>query len=136
MTIKLLFDKPAFAKKSFQKFVIHSQGQPFISINSKMNHADYQLIFYLKLFKSLLFSSKILKIFLNFLWFCPFLKKFEGAWRFIDNWYTKFQFQQLSFLTVKIELYTYYKVVNGPTSSGPNPKTNLKPKSCPKKNER
>ena len=97
MTIKLLFDKPAFAKKSFQKFVIHYQGQPFISINSKMNHADYQLIFYLKLFKSLLFSSKILKIFLNFLWFCPFLKKFEGAWRFIDNWYTKFPIPTVKF---------------------------------------
>ena len=27
------------------------------------------------------------------------------------------------------------RVVNGPTSLGPNPKTNLKPKSCPKKNE-
>ena len=27
------------------------------------------------------------------------------------------------------------RVVNGPTSSGPNPKTNLKPKSCPKKPE-
>ena len=25
------------------------------------------------------------------------------------------------------------RVVSGPTSSGPNPKTNLKPKSCPKK---
>ena len=24
------------------------------------------------------------------------------------------------------------RIVNGPTSSGPNPKTNLKPKSCPK----
>ena len=27
------------------------------------------------------------------------------------------------------------RVVNGPTSSGPNPKINLKPKSCPKKCE-
>ena len=27
------------------------------------------------------------------------------------------------------------RVVNGPTSSGPNPKINLKPKSCPKKPE-
>ena len=25
------------------------------------------------------------------------------------------------------------RVVNGPTTPGPNPKTNLKPKSCPKK---
>ena len=32
--------------------------------------------------------------------------------------------------------YEIAKVVNGPTSSGPNPKINLKPKSCPKKNER
>ena len=30
---------------------------------------------------------------------------------------------------------TRSRVVNGPTGSGPNPKTNLKPKSCPKKNE-
>ena len=28
------------------------------------------------------------------------------------------------------------RVVNGPTSSGPNPKINLKHKSCPKKSER
>ena len=27
----------------------------------------------------------------------------------------------------------YCRIVNGPISSGPNPKTNLKPKSCPKK---
>ena len=36
---------------------------------------------------------------------------------------------------LRLHCLAYSRVVNGPTSSGPNPKTNLRPKSCPKKPE-
>ena len=47
--------------------------------------------------------------------------------------YQKISFLSLLNITNLPRCTGLVRVVNGPTSSGPNPKTNLKPKSCPKK---